>query len=53
MRRALAGNTAQLPLADGTGNPVLLDDLVTLPLAGRLADAVVGVDGGASGGRPN
>jgi 4-alpha-glucanotransferase len=32
----------RLPLADGTGTPVLLDDLVTRPLAGRLADAVSG-----------
>ena len=43
----------RLPLADGTGTPVLLDDLVARPLARRLADAVVGVDGGASGGRLN
>jgi 4-alpha-glucanotransferase len=46
----------RLPLADGTGSPVLLDDLVSVPLAGRLADAVVGRDGPgteAPGGRPN
>jgi 4-alpha-glucanotransferase len=32
----------QVPLADGTGKPVLLDDLVALPFAAELAAAVRG-----------
>ncbi|HET9946368.1 MAG TPA: 4-alpha-glucanotransferase, partial [Actinomycetes bacterium] len=35
----------RLPLADGAGTPVLLEDLVTRPLARRLAEAVAGGDG--------
>jgi 4-alpha-glucanotransferase len=32
----------QIPLADGTGTPVLLDDLVSSPWAATLATAVRG-----------